>query len=118
MATYKLDDLLAWVVALARLEVGAVLATYTDHPRPFHAAGPSRYERAAYREPLEDAMHTHLAMLPRSIRWDLASRADSRELLRLHRHLQLTARLIAAAWSLAPPEERPRCKAWAATWQP
>ncbi|MFT3878832.1 MAG: hypothetical protein QM703_04120 [Gemmatales bacterium] len=45
---------LTWVVALARLEAGAILATFTTIPAPFEIVGPSQYEMPAYKELLMD----------------------------------------------------------------
>lgn len=50
---------LDWVLALARVEVGAMLAGFTNHPQPFQAVGPGEYEREAYRELLTDGARTH-----------------------------------------------------------
>lgn len=50
---------LAWVMALARLEVGAMFATYTKVASPFEVVRPSFYEMKAYRNLLEDGMRTH-----------------------------------------------------------
>ncbi|MCH7728395.1 MAG: hypothetical protein IH991_18245, partial [Planctomycetes bacterium] len=50
---------LAWVIALARIETGAMLATFTDLPTPFAAVRPGRYELHAYLELLLDGARTH-----------------------------------------------------------
>ena len=50
---------LAWTVALARLEVGAILATFTTASNPFARTRPSSYEMPAYRALLVDAARTH-----------------------------------------------------------
>ena len=50
---------LPWVMALARVELGAMLAGFARHPAPFTAVGPSRYEMDAYRELLVDGASTH-----------------------------------------------------------
>ena len=50
---------LAWITALARVEVGAMLAGFTNVASPFEWVRPRQLELAAYRELLEDGMRTH-----------------------------------------------------------
>jgi len=50
---------LAWVIALARIEMGAMLATFSDLPTPFAAVSPGLYELPAYLELLLDGARTH-----------------------------------------------------------
>lgn len=50
---------LAWVVALARVELGAMLAGFTSAPRPFQMTAPTAYETEAYREILTDGLLVH-----------------------------------------------------------
>jgi hypothetical protein len=50
---------LAWVVALARVELGAMLAGFTSVPKPFHMTAPTPYETEAYREILSDGLLVH-----------------------------------------------------------
>lgn len=59
---------LAWVTALARVEVGAMLAGFTNVESPFEWVGPRPLELAAYRELLEDGTRTHY--------WALANDPD------------------------------------------
>lgn len=56
---------LAWMTALARVEVGAMLAGFTSHPRPFHAVRPSKYDADEYREILLDGFRSHYWSLKR-----------------------------------------------------
>lgn len=50
---------LNWVTALARLELGSMLAAYTNVPRPFEAVRPTERDIDAYRSLLLDAFRTH-----------------------------------------------------------
>lgn len=50
---------LPWVMALARLELGGILATFTTVSRPFDAVKPTLVEREAYAELLLDGAQTH-----------------------------------------------------------
>ena len=50
---------LAWIMALARVELGAIVVGFTERPDPFDAVRPSRYELAAFKEIMEDSMRTH-----------------------------------------------------------
>lgn len=56
---------LAWVMALARVEVGAMLAGFTKVHSPFSVVGPTEHESSAYRELLTDGMRTHYLALAR-----------------------------------------------------
>lgn len=53
----------AWVVALARTELGAMLATFARFPSPFEVVRPSKFEMAAYKELLLDGSQTHYLAL-------------------------------------------------------
>ena len=66
---------LAWVMALARVEVGGVLATFTGHPSPFEAVGPSKYEMSAYQQLLLDGAQTHY--------WALANDPEARRVAKI-----------------------------------
>ena len=50
---------LEWIMALARVELGAMLATYTPTKKPFEEVRPSKFEMPAYKELLEDGLRTH-----------------------------------------------------------
>ncbi len=50
---------LGWIMALARVELGAIVAGFTERPEPFDAVRPSRLELPAFREIMEDSMRTH-----------------------------------------------------------
>jgi len=50
---------LTWMTALARVELGAMLAGFTSHQRPFQAVGPSAHDKAQYGELLVDGYRTH-----------------------------------------------------------
>jgi hypothetical protein len=56
---------LAWVMALARVELGAMLAGFSSVPRPFHMASPTMFETEAYREILTDGLRVHYWSLKR-----------------------------------------------------
>src|SRR5262245_12115646 len=45
---------LAWIIALARVELGAMSAGFTDTPEPFGSSNPGRMESTAYNEILTD----------------------------------------------------------------
>ena len=48
-----------WVTALARVEVGAMLAAFTNHPQPFAAVAGKGYDKAEYKEMLLDGAKMH-----------------------------------------------------------
>ncbi len=48
-----------WVTALARVEVGAMLAGFTDHPHPFGAVAGKGYDIVEFKEMLIDGAKLH-----------------------------------------------------------
>lgn len=50
---------LDWMIALAKVELGAMVASYTDNPFPFAAVKPSKFEETAYAELLLDGARYH-----------------------------------------------------------
>lgn len=48
-----------WVTALARVELGAMLAGYTEHPNPFAAVAGAGYDAAEFRELILDGAKMH-----------------------------------------------------------
>jgi hypothetical protein len=65
---------LAWVVALARVEVAAMLAGFTRTKRPFEKVGATRFDLPAYGEMLLDGLRTHY--------WSLAADPRLRDVTR------------------------------------
>jgi hypothetical protein len=95
---------LKWVVALARVETGAILATFTQVPSPFEVIGPSRWEMPAYKELLLDGAQTHFwGLMNDPYVKVVAMKAPDADLLAYIRRLTLArAMLSAAARSNAP----------------
>ncbi|MDA1055575.1 MAG: hypothetical protein O3C40_34705 [Planctomycetota bacterium] len=54
---------LGWIMALARVELGAMRAGFTDERSPFERVPPSRYEMPQYTEILLDSARTHYLAL-------------------------------------------------------
>jgi hypothetical protein len=50
---------LAWIMALARVELGAILAAFTYVPRPFEAVAATAYDVEPYQEMLQDGLRSH-----------------------------------------------------------
>lgn len=65
---------LAWVMALARVEIGAMFAGFTNIRSPFEWVQPTQLEMSAYRKLLEDGMRTHY--------WSLANDPAFRKIVR------------------------------------
>jgi hypothetical protein len=51
---------LAWVTALARVELGGIYATFASVESPYEAVGVTDFDREAYAELLMDAAQTHV----------------------------------------------------------
>lgn len=54
---------LGWIMALARVELGAMRAGFTDERNPFERVRPSRYELPQYAEIMFDSARTHYLAL-------------------------------------------------------
>jgi len=54
---------LAWMMALARVELGAIVVGFTDRPEPFATLPPTRFELPAYKELLLDGARMHYLAL-------------------------------------------------------
>ena len=66
----------SWVVALARVEVAAMLAGFTRTKRPFERVPPSRMEFSAYQELMLDGLRMHYGALAADPRQKLAAKGD------------------------------------------
>jgi len=56
---------LAWVIALARVEFGAILAGFTDHPNPYMFVTPKTYDFKESIELLLDGVLSHYQVMER-----------------------------------------------------
>lgn len=105
---------LAWVVALARVEVGAILSLCTSVPRPFETVVPTKYEQAAYLELLRDGARTHYW----TIRFDpevtrvLRQAYDERLLAYLNRVILAREFVHTAAKLGKPTDSRAEFEVW------
>ncbi|MBC7855294.1 MAG: hypothetical protein IAF94_17840 [Pirellulaceae bacterium] len=107
-----------WVTALARVEVGAMLAGFTDHPNPFAAVAGKGYDIAEYKEMLIDGAKLHF--------WALAGDADFAELTKAFkpdgqtltyvRRLNVATAFVYAAGGLTELELSPPQKEEVATY--
>lgn len=89
---------LMWVVALARLEAGAILGTFTKLPAPFETVGPTRWELPAYKELLMDGAQTHFLALNNDANVAIVARKiPDTEMLSYIRRLNLARSMLSAA---------------------
>jgi hypothetical protein len=89
---------LKWVVALARVEAGAILATFTKVASPFEIVGPNRWELPAYKELLLDGAQTHFwGLVNDPYVKVLASKVPDSEMLAYIRRLTLARAMLNAA---------------------
>ena len=87
-----------WVVALARIEAGAILATFTTLPSPFEIVGPSQWEMPAYKELLMDGAQTHFLALANDVNVGaVATKLPGTETLAYIRRLNLARAMLNAA---------------------
>ncbi|HQR42149.1 MAG TPA: hypothetical protein PLX97_05680 [Gemmatales bacterium] len=89
---------LAWVIALARIEAGGILATFTTMPSPFELVGPTQFEMAAYKELLMDDAQTHYLALTNDLNLLAVSRkVPGTEMLAYIRRINLARSMLDAA---------------------
>lgn len=89
---------LMWVVALARLETGGILATFSTHSNPFEVVGPTLWEMPAYRELLMDGAQTHFWALANDPNVAaVAMKIPGTEMLSYIRRIDLARSMLSAA---------------------
>lgn len=90
---------LSWVMALARVEVGSMLAAFTSVERPFAVVSPSPYDIQPYRELLLDGARMHYWALTQDPNLQSVTRmhAARPEVLSYSRRLVLASALLRAA---------------------
>ncbi len=99
---------LAWVTALARLELGAMLAGFTDEPRPFERVGPTSFDMAAYKELLLDGARTHYWALQNDTQLDDTARSTRlMPILSYSRRLVMVRAMLRAAMAAGQHEFTP-----------
>ena len=86
---------LDWVMALARLEFAAMIATFTQVPQPFAAVRPSPYELPRYGQLVSEAFNEHFVALRQDEQLRRLARGEGTptDLLRYGRRLVLTKAL-------------------------
>jgi DNA uptake protein ComE-like DNA-binding protein len=109
---------LAWMAALARLELGAIAAGFTDERHPLEFAKPGKYELPAYVELLTDALRTHYLALkadPVAQNFRRAQLTDPQALTyvrRVHITTELLRALRKGLDAAFSPEQRKLLKDW------
>jgi hypothetical protein len=101
---------LAWVIGLARIEMGGILATFSSHRSPFEVVKPTKFDMAAYRELLLDGAQTHVWALVNDpeVAKVAKSTPDTKMLAYIRRlnmvRLFLHAGVMANANQITPPQ--------------
>lgn len=109
---------LNWVMALARVELAAMLAQYTPHPEPFAAYPPSEFDFAAYVEMIEDGTRMHYgALLKDEVFAAMPERVPDEVTLAYARRLLLALRFANATAHLAEPGYTPEQRLEFAHWK-
>ncbi|MBL8822106.1 MAG: hypothetical protein JNJ77_05920 [Planctomycetia bacterium] len=89
---------LMWVVALARLEAGGILGTFSTISNPFEVVEPTLWEMPAYRELLMDGAQTHFWALANDPNVAaVAMKIPGTEMLSYIRRLNLARSMLSAA---------------------
>lgn len=107
--TFKREGL-SWMMALARVEVAAMLAGFTATDQPFEAVRPTAFEKLAYSELLFDGMKMHywaLANDPAYVRIRSEATPTS-ETLTYARRLKVARRFLEATAKNAAGRLSPR----------
>lgn len=102
---------LNWVTALARVELGAMLATYTQVPRPFEVVSPTSHDMDAYRHLLLDGVRTHyLAMRQDPNLENLFQQSQITKVLSYSRRLDMMKSMMQTlarmGWEWSPTEAK------------
>lgn len=109
---------LNWVMALARVELAAMLAQYTSHPEPFLAYPPSEFDLSAYIEMIEDGTRMHYgSLLKDELFATLPKRAPDEVTLAYARRLLLALRFANAMAQFAEPSYSPEQRQEFAIWK-
>ena len=107
-----------WVTALARVEVGAMLAGFTDHPNPFAAVAGKGYDIEEFKEMLIDGAKLHFWALANDSEFAEVTKsfkANSQTLTYLRR-LNVATAFVYAAGELTGLELSPLQKEEVATY--
>ncbi len=89
---------LRWVLALARVEVGGILATFAQMPYPFVSVSPTDYEMEAYRDLLMDGARMHYLSLTKDPMLQRAAQSiPGRTMFMYIRRLRVATAFIEAA---------------------
>ena len=110
---------LAWIMALARVELGSILAAYTYHVRPFEAVAGTRYDVLPYKELLQDGLRTHYWALANDVNLPrIAARfVANQESLGYIRRMTLAQAFFEGAFKIAAPEYAPVQQAELKQWR-
>jgi hypothetical protein len=100
---------LAWVMALARVELAAMLAGFTEVPRPFEAVRPTHFDAQAYKEMMLDGARTHYWALANDPMLEPVTRmrADQTAVLSYSRRLVIARAMLRAAMKAGMNEYSP-----------
>jgi hypothetical protein len=91
---------LAWVTALARVELGAMLAAFTDISTPFEVYPSTPFDRDAYQDLILDGARSHYWALNNDSRFRKVVRGTpDKEMLAYLRRLGMTRKMVSAAAS-------------------
>lgn len=123
---------LAWVMALARVELGAMLAGYTGQREPFAVLPPTRFEMPAYAEMLTDGARVHYWSLRNDpvvalyasfrnlgvpqVAQQFGRQIDESQAIAYGRRVALAREFVQAVAKLGRDELTPPQKAELATW--
>jgi len=109
-----------WVLALARVELGAMLAGFTDRQQPFAAVRPSRYELPQYADLLLDGLQTHYWALKQErdgqLKQVVRGNVPIQRLLVYGRRVMLTRAFLQAVATIMGGELSPNQAAELRTW--
>jgi hypothetical protein len=87
-----------WVLALARVELGGILATFSPMPYPFVSVSPTDYEMEAYRNLLMDGARMHYFSLTKDPMLHRAAQSvPGKPMLMYLRRLHVATAFIEAA---------------------
>ena len=92
---------LAWVTALARVEFGAMIAGFTDEPRPFRYVTPQTHDYRSVMQLLAEGAATHITALSKNPVFTGKGKVDRQD-DNIYTALKLSRRASIASAMLAP----------------
>ncbi|HAY81884.1 MAG TPA: hypothetical protein DCY79_18940 [Planctomycetaceae bacterium] len=110
---------LKWVTALARVELGSMLAAFTRVRRPYQATHPTKLDQAEFAKLLMDGVRTHYWALSQDPALREVAKASPRnpEVLSYHRRMTMVQAMVRALLQMYGSEMTHEQRALLSQWR-